>query len=84
MKTIKIRFVESKDSEGKIDYYIQSKKMFGYKYFKYAQSGGAGDTFYYQYRDNNKEMLLNTIINEVYCTVKNHIKVIEYPMLKIY
>ncbi len=35
MKTIKIRFIESKDSEGKIDYNIQNKKLFGWKYFRY-------------------------------------------------
>ncbi len=84
MKIIKIRFIESKDSEGNIDYNIQNKKMFGWKYFRYAQSGGAGDTFYYQYRESSKEILLQKIIDEVYCASKHHIKVVEYPMIKIY
>ncbi len=83
MKTIKIRFVE----EGvgiDITYRIQKKKLFSFDNYRYSQCGGAGDCFYYPYRGKNKIELLDKVLSNVYETTKDHVRVIEYPMLKIY
>lgn len=54
MKKIKIRFIERTNSDGKIDYLIQRKKLLGWSYFMFPQSGGVGDTFWYFYCKDNK------------------------------
>ena len=84
MKKIKIRFVERTDSNGKIDYLIQQKKILGWSYFMYYVNGGAGDTIWYFYCNDDKNDLLKKVIDEVYKTNKSHVIVEEHPMIKIY
>jgi|JI9StandDraft_1071089.scaffolds.fasta_scaffold242901_2 hypothetical protein len=84
MKKIKIRFIERTNSDGKIDYLIQRKKILGWSYFMFPQSGGAGDTFWYFYCKDDKNDLLKQVIDEVYKTTKSHVSVEEHPMIKLY
>lgn len=84
MKKIKIRFIERTNSDGKIDYLIQYKKLLGWSYFMFSQSGGYGDTFWFYYCNDDKKVLLQTIIDEVYKTTKSHLCIEEHPMIKIY
>lgn len=84
MKKIKIRFIERTNSDGKIDYLIQHKKLLGWSYFMYYVNGGAGDTVWYFYCKDDKNDLLKQVIDEVYKTTKSHVSVEEHPMIKLY
>lgn len=86
MKTLKIRFVERTTLYGskETDYLIQRKTLFGWSYYGYWQSGGFGDSVWYLYCENQKDILLKKIINDIYKTEKKYISIVEYPMLKTY
>lgn len=82
MKKIKIRFVNVlRNNESCL--YIQRKTIFGWRYFTYTVGGDAGSVSY-QYSGKYKQGLLTAVIQDIYKTELNHVKIIEYPMIKIY
>lgn len=83
MKTIKIRFVQE-GVGADINHRIQKKKIFGFDNYRYSECGEEGDCFWHSYRGKDKVELLNKVLHDIYETTKDHVKVIEYPMLKIY
>lgn len=82
MKKIKIRFV-NRLSEDMLDYQIQRKTIFGWRYFTYIVGSEAGSVSY-RYSGKFKQDLIKTILNDIYKTELKHVTVIEYPMIKIY
>lgn len=82
MKKIKIRFV-NRLTEDSLEYYIQRKTIFGWRYFTYLVGGDAGSVSY-RYNGKFKQELLKTILSDIYKTELKHVQVIEYPMIKIY
>lgn len=82
MKKIKIRFV-NRLSEDNLEYYIQRKTIFGWRYFTYIVGGDAGSV-YYRYSGKFKQELIKKILSDVYKTELKHVTVIEFPMIKIY
>lgn len=89
MRNVKIRFVETflSDNNGtrcsENSYYIQRKNLFGWCYFKYIVSCETGINSF-KYENTNKDMLLQTIIDREYKTTKSHLKITEYPTIRIY
>lgn len=82
MKKIKIRFInELRNGESYL--YIQRKTIFGWKYFTYVVNGDAGSVSY-RYNGKWKQGLLTAVIQDIYKTELKHVKIIEYPMIKIY
>ena len=80
MRTIKIRFV--KNQRG--NYYIQRKGWFGiWKYIGYTIDMGYG-SFYALYVGDKKETLLDEVLDKHYQVCRNHVEIIEYPMIKLH
>lgn len=82
MKKIKIRFVNRLRKED-LYYEIQRKTIFGWRYFTYVVNGDAGSVSY-RYNGKYKQGLLTAVIQDIYKTELKHVKIIEYPMIKIY
>ncbi len=81
MKTITIRFVHRVKTH---DYLIQKYTFFGWKYIKYSQMGGFGDSIDFLYCKDTKEELLKEVLEDHYKMDKRFVKIIEYPELKHY
>lgn len=86
MKEIKIRFVARCKSDGTTvkDYLIQQKKWHGWVHLGEVVTGGFGDSFFQFYCKDTKKELLDFVIDQHFKTTKAHVKVIEYPELKMY
>lgn len=86
MKKVKIRFIamcpEKRDEAGY--YYIQIKKWYGWRYLGAFERGGFGDATFNQYRKNEKEYLIDYVIEHHFKTTKQHIEITEYPELRKY
>ena len=80
MRTIKIRFVKTnKDS-----YYLQRKGWFGrWKDIGYSVDMGYGG-FYALYVGDKKETLLDEVLDKHYQVCRNHVEIMEYPMIKLH
>jgi hypothetical protein len=81
MKTITIRFVHRVKTH---DHLIQKYTFFGWKYIKYSQSGGYGDSIDILYCKDTKEELLKEVLEYHYKADKRFVYVHEYPELKHY
>jgi hypothetical protein len=80
MRTIKIRFVKSKNA----NYHLQRKGWFGrWKDIGYSVDMGYGG-FYMIYTAKTKEELLDEVLDKHYQVCRNHVEIIEYPTIKIY
>jgi hypothetical protein len=80
MRTIKIRFVKNKTGS----YYIQRKGWFG----RWRDIGCSVDMgyggYYMIYSGETKEALLDEVLDKHYQVCRNHVEIIEYPMIKIH
>jgi hypothetical protein len=80
MRTIKIRFVKNKTGS----YYIQRKGWFGrWKYIGYTVDMGYGG-YYALYIGDTKEALLDEVLDKHYQVCRNHVEIMEYPMIKLH
>lgn len=82
MKHLNIRFIEY-NKKGNTTYKIQVKKWYGWVTQGYTVDMGYG-SFYNIYTDNNKESLLDKILEKKFKTVRKFVKITEYPSLKEY
>lgn len=82
MKKIKIRFVNVLRNDGSY-LYIQRKNILGWRYFTYVVNGDAGSVSY-RYNGKYKQGLLTAVIQDIYKTELKYVKIVEYPMIKIY
>jgi len=78
MRTIKIRFIETKGT-----YYIQRKTWFGWKDIGYSIDMGYGG-FWERYSAKNKEDLLKDVLENYYRVDKRFVQIIEHSTVKIY
>jgi len=88
MKTINIRFVEQAcDGWGRVKekptYTIQQKKFLRWSTIGYWQSSYAG-AVWYCYSMENKETLLNTVLEQYYKIPRSQVIIKEFPMIKYY
>jgi hypothetical protein len=80
MRTIKIRFVKNKRG----NYYIQKKRWFGrWKDIGYSVDMGYGG-YYMVYSGETKEALLDEVLDKHYQVCRNHVEIMEYPMIKLH
>jgi hypothetical protein len=80
MRTIKIRFVKNKRGS----YYIQRKGWFGrWRDIGYSVDMGYGG-FYMVYSGDTKEALLDEVLDKHYQVCRNHVEIMEYPMIKLH
>jgi hypothetical protein len=80
MRTIKIRFVKNKRGS----YYIQRKGWFGrWRDIGYSVDMGYGG-FYMVYSGETKEALLDEVLDKHYQVCRNHVEIMEYPMIKLH
>ena len=80
MRTIKIRFVKTKNA----NYHLQRKGWFGrWKDIGYSVDMGYGSVTY-EYSAVTKEELLNEVLEKYYEVDKKFVKVIEHATIKIY
>ena len=80
MRTIKIRFVKNKRGS----YYIQRKGWFGrWKDIGYSVDMGYGG-YYMVYSGETKEALLDEVLDKHYQVCRNHVEIMEYPMIKLH
>ena len=80
MRKIKIRFVKNKRG----NYYIQKKRWFGrWRDIGYSVDMGYGG-FYMAYSGETKEALLDEVLDKHYQVCRNHVEIMEYPMIKLH
>jgi hypothetical protein len=80
MRKIKIRFVKNKRGS----YYIQRKGWFGrWRDIGYSVDMGYGG-FYMVYSGDTKEALLDEVLDKHYQVCRNHVEIMEYPMIKLH
>lgn len=81
MKTIKIRFVDYKNTSGNLS--IQRKTFFGWKDVGYIIDMGYGSVYNLYYHPS-KEELLKEVLEKYYKRDKKFTNVIEYPTILKY
>jgi len=80
MRKIKIRFVKNKRG----NYYIQKKRWFGrWRDIGYSVDMGYGG-YYMVYSGETKEALLDEVLDKHYQVCRNHVEIMEYPMIKLH
>ena len=83
MKRLKIRFIEFNNWSGKLTYKIQVKKWYGWCTQGYAIDMGHGGV-YNDYKNQDKESLLDEVLEKKFKTTRKFAKITEYPSLKKY
>lgn len=88
MKTINIRFVEhTRDGWGrtkdKPSYTIQEKKFLRWSTIGYWQNGGVNSVWNI-YSQENRDSLLEVVLEEYFKRPKSQVIICEHPMIKYY